>query len=145
MKRYCATDERDKDLYDAYRNVLKGVSGDATLDEILYLTVKHPARRFYVSERVAYNLVKAAINGEGVKPQASDERKRIVRDIMYLVGCELLEHPDDPLYDIVSRVIDSPAPEFYIKPSSANVILHYEKKRQKEIRKQNPKRYLRSY
>lgn len=140
-KRYCGTDERNKDLYDAYRDVISNTCGSVSLEEILKRTVRHPARKFYISVRRASDLVGAVERGDEIK--VSPERRRMIDDIIIRVNHERDKYPDKCLRFILEEVIDSPAPEFYLKPTSANIILHHEKKRRKERFKKDPKEYFR--
>lgn len=61
------------------------------------------------------------------------ERKRMFNDIIKSIEEQESKYPDKPLKYIIEDVLDMPAPEFYLKPTSAKIILHYERKRQKHI------------
>lgn len=135
------TDDRNRDLYSVYLDVLKCPSRPTSYIDILDLVVKSPAKRFYTSCSRAYRVVNSIRRGE--KIVLSEERHRMFEEISRRVDIELCNHPSLCLESAVLNVIIQPAPEFYIKASSAKIILHYERKRQKEEFKKNPAIFIR--
>lgn len=139
MGKQCSTIERNADLYSAYTDVLNSPDRPILYKDILGLAVRRPAKRFYISSSRAYQVIRAAKKGETVL--LSEERRRMFDDILDRVDEELKNGVC--LRHAVECVIDQPAPEFYIKPSSAKILLHYERKRQKEKFRKNPAKYIR--
>lgn len=139
MSKHCSTIERDADLYSAYIDVLRCPNRPYLYKDILEMTVKRPAKRFYISSSRAYQVVRATKKGE--KVLLSEERQRMFDEIIERVDVQLQQGVC--LRHAVENVIDQPAPEFYIKSSSAKILLHYERKRQREIFRKNPAKYIR--
>lgn len=139
MSKHCNTIERNADLYSAYIDVLKCHDRPLLYKDILDLTVRRPAKRFYISSSRAYLIIKAVKKGETMS--LSKEKQRMFNEIMKRVDVELQK--GICLRHAVEFVIDQPAPEFYIKSSSAKILLHYERKRQREEFRKNPAKYIR--
>lgn len=139
MSKHCSTIERNADLYSAYIDVLGCPNRPLLYRDILEVAVKRPAKRFYISSSRAYQVVRATMKGE--KVLLSEERQRMFNDIIDRVKVELQK--GICLRHAVECVIDQPAPEFYIKSSSAKILLHYERKRQREEFRKNPAKYIR--
>ena len=143
LTRYSEKQERDVDLYNAYKKVLSQVPHTATHKEILDLTVKQPAKRFYVSARVVCSALRSIQKGE--VNRMSQERQALIGEVTKRVLAVLASGGSKrPLKHIVEEILDQPAPEFYIKSSSAKIILHYEKQKQKKLFEKSPMRYLKT-
>lgn len=125
------TSDRDKDLFDVFIKKMSESKYPICLTDVLKEVVKHPAKRFYVSSRRAHEIIVRIRNGEDVK--LSPERERMFHCIMELVEEQEAKYNDKPLKHIIEDIIDQPAPEFYLKPSSAKIILHHERRRQKDM------------
>lgn len=128
--------ERDRDLLRAYKEVLQEVEYPFSLNSVMELTVRKPAKRFYSSTRYAYMCVKALKEGMPVRYQQS-EKERMIREVWKRVQQEEILRPNMKLDVIVELVMGRPAPEFYLKPSSAEVILCKAKRKQRFIEEQN--------
>lgn len=126
--------ERDRDLLQAYRKALQNVSYPFSLTEVLELTIKSPAKRYYTSSRGVCTHINKIRSGEEVS--LSYERERLINDILPKVEAEEARHPDKILRHIVEDILDSPAPEFYIKVSSAKIILHHIRHHVKMVQEQ---------
>ena len=130
-----ALSDRDRDLLRAYREVLSEVSYPFSLKEVMERTVRKPARRFYSSTKYAYLCIKAMRENKPILYQ-QEEKERMIREVWRRVSQEERLHPDAKLDQIVELVMDRPAPEFYLKPSSAEVILCRAKRKQRFIEEQ---------
>jgi hypothetical protein len=119
--------ERDEDLLRAYRQALDKAKYPFSLGEILSTTVNTPAKRHYVGVRGVCRAIKKLRKGEILS--ISEERKKLINDILPRVEELEQQKPGTLLRDIVEEVLDSPAPEFYIKTSSAQIIIHHILKR----------------
>lgn len=127
--------ERDVDLLCAYRQALDKAKYPFSLNDILVATVKTPARRYYVGVRGVCRSIKKLRSGEELK--ISDERKRLILDILPRVEEIEHKHPGKLLRDVIEEILDSPAPEFYLKPSSAQIIIHHILKKLKQTRNEH--------
>lgn len=127
--------ERDIDLLRAYKEVLSEIEYPFSLSDVMERTVRKPARRFYSSTKYAYMCVKALKEGKPVRYQQS-EKERMIREVWKRVQQEEILRPNMKLDAIVELVMDRPAPEFYLKPSSAEVILCKAKRKQRFIEEQ---------
>ena len=112
---------RDNDLRTAFKRVI-AEQPFIDLMEALKITVKQTARRFYVSEERAYNRIRILIRRCDM-PRQLNARDRMFADILSRVKRLREEQPQLSLQSCVHRVIRQPAPEFYLTPESAKVIL----------------------
>lgn len=126
---------RDKDLFEVYRKVLDEIEPPFQLKDILRRVVLHEAKRFYVSERFVYETIRDMLAGNEVEIQ-SPERRRMINDVYKKVVSQREKYPGKVLKHIVEEVLDEPAPEFYLKVSSAKTILCNLKKRNEYIERQ---------
>jgi hypothetical protein len=118
------TIERDMDLLKAYKEALSEAQFPFLLSDVIAETIKKPAKRFYCATRGVYECIKAIRRGE-VVDFGSDEKERMVKDIHSIVKDLEPEREGTHLKEIVEEALDKPAPEFYLKKSSAIVILHH--------------------
>ena len=122
--------KRDQDLLNAYNSALEQASYPFLLCEVIQKAISMPAKQFYCAVRGVYETIREIERGQ--RPTFScPERERLVMDIYEKVIVLRLKKPDVHLKHIVEEVIDSPAPEFYLKETSAIVILHHIKKQAK--------------
>lgn len=133
----CDISKRNKALLEAYHLELRRARYPIKLSDILENVVKHPADRFYTATRGVYETIKKIRKGEEII--LSEERERLINEVIKRVEEEEKKHPEKKLKRIVEEILDSPAPEFYLKPSSAKIIIHHEKKRQRYILQQQTK------
>ena len=117
------TSERDYDLLNAYREVLRSIPYPFLLSDVVCKAIRHPAKRFYCASRGVYETIKKLRAGEQVH-YCGEERERLINDVMMRVDIRELYEPTLSLKQIVEDVLESPAPEFYLKPSSGIIILH---------------------
>lgn len=122
--------KRDQDLLDAYKKALDQASYPFLLCEVVEMAISMPAKQYYCAVRGVYESIREIERGQ--RPHfCSDERARLVADIYDKVQEIRKVKPEMHLKHIVELVIDSPAPEFYLKKSSAIVILHHIKKKER--------------
>jgi hypothetical protein len=125
--------ERDLDLLKAYREVINEISVPFTLGEVLILTVKKPARRYYASVRYVYKAICDINKGFDLAYPKTSEKYRLVFDVKYKVDELMKKEKNILLYDAVCKVMLGPAPEFYLKPSSAKIIITHIRKKVFEL------------
>lgn len=78
------------------------------------------ADRFYISEERAYHLLTGPARRKRPLPNKAAMMAEIERRVMALVA----EDPGLSLKDAVCTVVNSPAPSFYLTPSSIKTILY---------------------
>lgn len=126
--------ERDEALYSAYRKLL--ASHDFVhIPSIMKELVDVPCSRFWVSEDRASIVIKSIQNGDTLEKMIPCRREMYFELYnRYLAHSSL--YPDKPHKQIVSEIIEQPAPKFYLTPSSANVIISRYKKRKRQCLKE---------
>lgn len=114
---------RNTDLYEVFLKKLEE-SRQVQLRTVLEQTVKSPAKRFYVGRRRAQDVVTHLLGGgnlDGMRP----ERARMFSEIFTRCKAMMESGRAIPLPDLIDEVLRQPAPEFYLTPGSAAVIIHY--------------------
>lgn len=112
------TPERNAALLEAFRREVAAVSS-IRLADIGERVVNSPAPRFWVSEERAAIVVSAILRGkpalDAMRPSKREMYQEIHRRVMLLME----ERPGSSLCALVAEVVNSPAPKFYMKASSA--------------------------
>lgn len=112
------TRERNVELMRAYRTEVSRASY-IKLCEIGENVVNYPCSRFWVSEERAVTVVSAIMRGKPILDTMRPAKREMFEEILRRV-CALREkHGDWRLCDLVSYVVNSLAPKFYMEPSSA--------------------------
>ena len=120
------TTERNNDLMRAYYHFLRK-SNFIIMPEIFSLISKSPAKRFWVSEERAAIVISAMLSGKPLTPMR--ENKRQMFDEIYRRFLILRKsRPKDSLYQLVSEVVNQPAPQFYLTPRTVGEIIYRIKK-----------------
>lgn len=125
--------ERNKDLMRAYNEEITGRK-HIFLPDVFKVVVKKPSARFWVSERRAAIVISRIINGDGLENMRPLKRKmfkEIYRRAMKLKK----NYPQLTLLQIAEHVVQQPAPEFYLTPGSAKVIVSKIRKKQRKQEK----------
>jgi hypothetical protein len=121
--------ERDDDLMRAFQQELAG-RPHILLPEVLNAVVSSPSKRFWVtSERAAiviYNMMKGD-ELEHMRPLKRKMFREIYRRVMKLKA----NYPQLSIPILTEQVVAEPAPEFYITPGSAKVIISRIRKRRR--------------
>lgn len=121
--------ERDDDLMRAFQQELAG-RPHILLPEVLNAVVSSPSKRFWVtSERAAiviYNMMKGD-ELEHMRPLKRKMFREIYRRVMKLK----VNYPQLSIPILTEQVVAEPAPEFYITPGSAKVIISRIRKRRR--------------
>ena len=132
------TKERNDDLMRAYN--LHLVSARRIVMPDFYQKVADsPARRFWVSERRASVVVSSMLAGRPLIKMRSNKRE-MFEEIFRRFLIERRRFPDKCIYELVSRVVNQPAPKFYLTPRTVYELIcrikigwydkHYERYRQ---------------
>lgn len=126
-----------RDLYHAYKHCYANSSGACRMNDILEKALNMPTRRFYVSAEEAYENYSLIKNG---KPMTvtSELRKMMYQEIYDRVQMRLKSGDKSEAREIIESVIEDSAPRFYIKLSSAKVMIsNYFNKTKRKKRDQN--------
>lgn len=121
------TRERNADLMRAYRLQIS-CARNIKMKEIRAAIVNMPASRFWVSEERATIVVSDLLSGrplpKNMRPTKCEMFLEIYRRVLELRK----ERPTATVYDLVSEVINSPAPKFYMRQRTAMDIIYKIKK-----------------
>lgn len=114
----CFIHERNEALLKAYREHCAAVPF-VRLSEIGVRIVNSPSPRFWVSEERAAAVVSAIMRGKPVLHTMRPSKREMFLEIHRRVVALRSLHPDWTLCELIHKVINSPAPKFYMEPSSA--------------------------
>lgn len=112
------TRQRNLALLRVYRRCVAEASF-VRLDEIGERVVNSPAPRFWVSEQRATTVVSAILRGKPVLDTMRPTKREMFLEIYRRVLILRKKHPKWRLPRLVGHVVHSPAPKFYMEPSSA--------------------------
>ena len=125
--------QRDNELMAAYKEAVSAAKS-IRLDEVFRRAVETPCSRFWCSEERAYMVclkIKSGVSIEQMNPTRREMFMEIFRRVEELRAFSIGES----FYTLVIRVVNSPAPKFYLTPKSAQVIVHHIKKKCLEEKK----------
>lgn len=117
--------ERDEDFINAYNDVVKSHGKQAPYilkDKLIEETILHPAKRFYVSHEQASRIIMKMIAGKktGIRNTIKAEMYQTILSKIR----ELQRNSRKSVSSLLSEVIDSPAPRFYISKESASILYY---------------------
>ena len=113
--------ERNRDLMRAYHHLIRECR-QVSLPDIYRNVVAMPAARFWVSAERATIVCLSMLKGdtlEGMKPNKRAMFCEIFRRFLRLKRL----NPTSCVSDIVAQVVHQPAPQFYLTPGTAKVII----------------------
>lgn len=114
-------EERDADLLRAYKELVVG--DRKTIVEIAKIIAKSQSKRFWCSEVRANIVIHDMLKGRSI--ESMNLTKQHMYQEIYRRTCERMkENPATPVKEIVFRVCQEPAPEFYLTWKSVIVILN---------------------
>lgn len=126
MKRQGSTSDfmatRNRELLQTLRQLIVTTRGVA-MNDLYAMAARSPCSRFWVSEKRACEVVSRMLRGIDTEIDALPQRNRMYREIFLRVLEWRRHNPGHPLTDAVFAAVNSPAPEFYITPESAKVII----------------------
>ena len=122
-------EQRNEDLISTYRRKLSECEV-IRLPKVLREAVQSPSKRFWVSEERAIIVVMQMMAGKNLD-RMQPMRKAMYEEIYRRTMKVKMMNPEMTITDIVSRVIEQPAPCFYLTPGSAKVIIHNAMKKRK--------------
>ena len=133
-------DDRNKALLKAYREVMLRPY-PIHWREVMNIVVNTPCKRFWVSEEEATRVMRRMIYAKIIK-RSTPIRREMYQEIHDRVVALREANPGMTIADATFRVVNSPAPKFYITPSSAYVIIQRTKKKCYEERRRKLRHLL---
>lgn len=115
-------DQRDRELLKAFREQLSKL-GTLPLNDLFTRAAMTPASRFWVSERRAMIVMSQMLKGDRLLSM-NPKRREMFYEIFRRVRRILTENPEITLTEASFRVVNSPAPEFYLTPKSARAMIY---------------------
>ena len=128
------TPQRNRELVQAYRRVVCS-KGHIVLTEVCREVSESPCSRFWVSEERATAVMSELLKGRYALDSMGQQKRDMFVEIFKRVRVELDGGCNERLFDVVFRVVNSPAPKFYMTPQSVLQILwrikrgHYNNKK----------------
>lgn len=116
------TRERNADLMRVYRDRLAEAS-IIVMPVIFQLVADSPASRFWVSEERAAIVISAMAAGKPM-PRMRSNKCEMFEEIYrrYLLMRE--DYPDKSVYELVTKIVNQPAPKFYLTPRTVGEFIY---------------------
>ena len=116
------TRERNADLMRVYRDRLPEAS-IIIMPVIFQLVADSPASRFWVSEERAAIVISAMAAGKPM-PRMRSNKREMFEEIYrrYLLMRE--DYPDKSVYELVTKIVNQPAPKFYLTPRTVGEFIY---------------------
>lgn len=118
----CA-DERISELMKLYRERIKDCK-HISIDEVLADIVELPCHRFWVSEKRAFVVISAMVQGKNILAKMRTPKREMYSEIYNRVIQIKREKPTLSLLEICEEVIYQPAPKIYLSPGSAKIMIY---------------------
>ena len=106
------THERNCDLMRAYRKKIKEAN-TIVMPVIFELVSQSPASRFWVSEERAAIVISAMAAGKPM-PRMRENEREMFEEIFRRFTILREQHPHKSVYELVSLIVNQPAPKFYL-------------------------------
>lgn len=123
------SNQRDKELLAAYRQCISEASYPFKNKDILEKTVNMPCSRFWVDSSQASKVIHRILSGDNL--DGMRENKRAMFFDLFKIVMELKKINDLPIRRLCEIAVDMPAQRFYLKSTSAKIILHHIRKKEK--------------
>lgn len=121
------TDQRNKELMRAFSDAIaKRKFIDIT--EVSEEIVNMPCSRFWVSEERVMRVCNELLKGNPVLDTMRPTKREMFQEIYNRVMALRPVYPDASLFELVIKVVNSPAPKFYMRPRCAMEIIYKFKK-----------------
>lgn len=121
------TSERNDDLMRAYYTQL-AKSDYIIMPEIFSIISNSPAKRFWVSEERAAIVISAMLAGRSVPHNMHPNKRQMYDEIFRRFLLLRKSRPNDSVYQLVSEIVNQPAPKFYLTPRTVGEIIYRIKK-----------------
>ena len=106
------THERNGDLMRAYRKKIEEAN-TIVMPVIFELVSQSPASRFWVSEERAAIVISAMAAGKPM-PRMRENKREMFEEIYRRFTILREQHPHKSVYELVSLIVNQPAPKFYL-------------------------------
>lgn len=116
------TRERNADLMRVYRNKLAEAS-TIVMPVIFALVAESPASRFWVSEERAAIVISAMAAGKPM-PRMRSSKREMFEEIYRRYVALRERHPDRSVYELVTTIVNQPAPKFYLTPRTVGEFIY---------------------
>lgn len=131
-------EERNEDIMRAYKQELAQCK-QVFLPDVFNRVVNMPSKRFWVSAERAAIVISSMMRGDTLS-QMRPTKRRMFQEIYRRVKILQEQNPNMSIYEMSLKVVQEPAPEFYITAGSAKVIIYrirkqWHKKRSQELRR----------
>lgn len=117
------TDKRNEELMKAFRQTISTKSF-IDITEVSEIIVNTPCSRFWVSEERALVVIAAMLKGKPVLNTMRSTKREMFQEIHKRVIDLRNTHPDKTLFELVIKVVNSPAQKFYMRPRCAMEIIY---------------------
>lgn len=121
------TEQRNKELMRVFHETLADRSF-IDISEVSEIIVNKPCSRFWVSEERAMVVMAALVKGKPVLETMRPTKREMFQEIYSRVLAMQKQRHDASLYELVLKVVNSPAPKFYMRPRCAMEIIYKIKK-----------------
>lgn len=131
--------ERLADLMRAYREYA-ATHPIVRMEEAARAVVGMPSARFWVTDERAAAVVRLIMDDRGVLRAMRRTKRRMYAEICRRVAALRERDPEKSLMQLCAAVVRQPAPEFYIAPGTARVLICRGRKLFRNERRQKPPR-----
>lgn len=116
------TKQRNADLMRVYRDRLAEASIIA-MPVIFQLVADSPASRFWVSEERAAIVISAMAAGKPM-PRMRSNKREMFEEIYRRYLLMRKDYPDKSVYELVTKIVNQPAPKFYLTPRTVGEFIY---------------------
>lgn len=116
------TRQRNDDLMRAYRAQLDAARF-VVMPKIFELVAASPSSRFWVSEERAAIVISAMLSGKPLQRMRRNKRE-MFEEIYRRFLIERKNNPEASIYELVSVVVNQPAPKFYLTPRTVGEFIY---------------------
>ena len=116
------TRQRNNELMQVYRQKL----AEATIivqPVIFQLVADSPASRFWVSEERAAIVISAMEDGKPMPRMRNNKREMFEEIYSRYLNMRTL-HPDKSVFELVAKIVNQPAPKFYLTPRTVGEFIY---------------------
>ena len=116
------TRERNADLMRVYHDRLAEAS-IIVMPVIFQLVADSPASRFWVSEERAAIVISAMAAGKPM-PRMRSNKREMFEEIYRRYLLMRKDYPDKSVYELVTKIVNQPAPKFYLTPRTVGEFIY---------------------
>lgn len=116
------TQQRNADLMRAFRHQL-ALSDFIVMPNIFELVADSPASRFWVSEERATIVISAMAAGKPL-PRMRHNKREMFDEIYCRFLIERKANPNKSTYELVAKIVNQPAPKFYLTPRTVGEFIY---------------------